>query len=519
MRLRFDPFTLDTDRAELSSAAGVVALEPKAYRLLCLLVTNTDRVISREEMIAAVWDGRFVSDAAVATGLRLVRKGLGDDGDRQRFIKTMRGLGHRFVAPVRIVAASFVVEKPEPDSGLPGPVGTRPTIAVLPFGRTGLPDAFATLGDAVPAEIISSLARLRWLRVIARESTFRFRGDQVDLAALHRVLGASYCLSGQLEMVAGRVLASVDLVDTRSGALIWSEHFERPVADVHAIRQEIVTAVIAALDLQIPQAEAALARTRPVEQLDAWQSYHLGVAHMYRFNARDNAIAEGYLRRATELDPGFATAFAARSFNFFQACMVGYDPDPAAALAATRRSAERSVELDPLCPYANAAMGRLHVLTGTPEDGIFWLERSLSLSPNYAKGHYSRAFLQVLCGQTQETLDGVDMAMGLSPLDPLLGPMFMMKSFAFGQAGDHATAADLSVRAARISGTHISGLFQTIAVCTISGRTEDARHWAGVLRQTRPDATIGQFLQFLPFRDAAYKARLRTALLQAGFAD
>ena len=114
MRLKFEPFVLDTDRAELWAASGIVPLEPKAYRLLCLLVTNAERVVSKEEMIAVVWDGRFISDAAVATGLRMVRKALGDDGDAQRFIRTVRGLGHRFVAPVRIEASSYVSDAPAP---------------------------------------------------------------------------------------------------------------------------------------------------------------------------------------------------------------------------------------------------------------------------------------------------------------------------------------------------------------------------------------------------------------------
>lgn len=519
MRLQFAPFHLDTDRAELRTATGIVPLEPKAYRLLCLLVTNAERVVSKEEMIAVVWDGRFISDAAVATVLGMLRKALGDDGDGQRYIRTVRGIGHRFVAPVRIEAASFVADAPAPAVDAAHPTSGRPTIAVLPFARAGLPEVYSTLGDAIPAEIISSLSRLRWLRVIARESTFRFRNAEVDLAALHRVLGASYCLSGHLQMFAGRLSATVDLVDTRTGGLIWSEHFERPLADVHAVRQEIVMAVIAALDLQIPQSEAALARTRPVEQLDAWQSYHLGLSHMYRFNARDNAIAAGLLARATDLDPGFATAFAARSFNSFQTCMMGYDPDHAATIAATRSAAERSVELDPLCPSANAAMGRFHVLSGAPDEGLYWLERSLSLSPNYAKGHYSRAFLQVLCGLANETRQGVDVAMGLSPLDPMLGPMFVMKAMSYGLDGDFASGAEFAVRAARISDSHLYVLCAALAFCMLSGRIDDAQHWLGILRAKRPDATISLYMRYLPFRDAGFRASLRKALLRAGLAE
>ncbi len=391
MKLEFDPFQLDTDRAELRTVSGLVKLEPKVFRLLCLLVENNDRVISKDEMIAVVWAGRFISDAAVSTALKAVRKALGDDGDTQAFIRTVRGVGHRFVAPVRIRSTEIVVsgaahhtEQTVVSDGR----GERPTVAVLPFSRSALPDAFASLGDAIPADIISSLARLRWLRVIARESTFRFRNADVDLTGLRSVLGASYCLSGRVELFGKHLEVSVDLIDTRSGGLIWSDTFERPVADVHAVRHEIVGAVIAALDLQIPQTEAAIARGKQVEHLDAWEAYHLGLSHVFRFNAHDNAIAGSLFRRATDLDPTFSTAFAARSFASFQDAMMGYVPDRQAAVAAVRSAAEHSIELDPLDPYANAAMGRFHILTGRPDDGLIWLDRSVDLSPNYAKGHY-----------------------------------------------------------------------------------------------------------------------------------
>ena len=240
---------------------------------------------------------------------------------------------------------------------------------------------------------------------------------------------------------------------------------------------------------------------------------------MYRFNARDNSIAASLLARATDLDPGFATAFAARTFNSCQTCMMGYDPDHAAAMAATRSAAERSVELDPLCPDANAAMGRFHVLSGAPDDGLHWLERSLTLCPNYAKGHYSLAFLQVLCGLAIETRQGVDVAMGLSPLDPMLGPMFVMKAMSYGLDGDFATGAEFAIRAARISDSHLSVLCGAIALCMLSGRIDDAQHWLGILRARRPDASVSLYMQYLPFRDADFRASLHKALLRAGLTE
>jgi TolB-like protein len=525
MILQFATFDLDTDRAELRQAGQAVAVEPKVFSLLCLLVENHDRVVTRDEMIARVWGGRFISDAAVATALKQVRKALGDDGDAQALLRTVRGRGHRFVAPVRIGAAGKVtaqVAEPPPSTDLsttPDARGNRPTIAVLPFRCGSMPDDLATLGDAIPTEIISSLSRLRWLRVIARESTFRLRGDDVDLPGLHRVLGAGFCLTGRLEVSGRRLSVAVDLIDTRDGTLVWSERFERSLDQVHEVRAEIVTAVVSALDLQVPLAEAVRARQRPVEDLDAWGAYHLGLSHMYRFNALDNAIAEGLFRRATTLDPHFATAYAARSFTSFQNVMMGYRQDREAALAEARSEAETGYDLDPLDPYANAAMGRVHILTGSPDDGLVWLDRSVGLSPNYAKGHYSRAFLQVLRCETADTRSGIDLAIGLSPLDPLLPPMRIMQAYSHAIEGDHQTAARFAVEAARTGRGHLSALMTAVALCVLTGTHEEAQHWAKVVRAHRPDATIGLYLRSLPFARQHFVATLRAALRQAGFPD
>lgn len=521
MILAFSPFRLDTDLAELTGAAGLIALEPKAFALLTLLAENHHRVISKDEMIATVWGGRFISDDAVSTVLKLIRKALNDDGVAQAYIRTVRGRGHRFVAQVQIRADANVPAQPkvapaiDPEAGR----GERPTVAVLPFARIGLPEHLATVADAIPAEIISSLSRLRWLRVIARESTFRFRHEDVDLATLHSLLGAGFCLSGRVERIGARLGVSVDLSDTRSGSILWSDRIERPLEDVQEIRSRIVAAVISALDLRIPLAEAELARAKPVEHLDAWSLYHLGLSHVYRFNGHDNAIAGGLFRRATTLDPSFAAAFAARSFTSYQDAAMGFTADRAAAVADARDAAERSIALDPLDPSANFAMGRLQILNREPDDGLVWLDRAVDLSPSYAKGHYSRSMIHSLAGRTAETRAGLDLATTLSPLDPLLAPMRGMRAISFAIDGDFDAAAEWAVRAARTSNNHFIVVMFAVIACQLAGQTVPTAHWMAVLRDHRPDARALHFLNALPFADPAFRATLLAALKAAGLPD
>lgn len=521
MILEFLPFRLDTDRSELTDSGGPVALEPKAFALMTLLAENHHRVISKDEMIATVWGGRFISDDAVSTVLKLVRKALNDDGAKQAYIRTIRGRGYRFVAPVQIAAGAVglaQVKAPpslEPAAGR----GERPTLAVLPFSRVALPENLATVADAIPAEIISSLSRLRWLRVIARESTFRFRHDDVELSTLHSLLGAGFCLSGRVERLGARLGVSVDLADTRSGSVIWSEHIERPLDEVHEIRTMIVASVISALDLRIPQAEAELARTRPVEQLDAWSLYHLGLSHMFRFNGHDNAIAGGLFRRATTLDPMFAAAYAARSFTSYQDAAMGFTVDRAAAVTDARAAAERSYELDPLDPSANFAMGRVPILQGQPEDGLVWLDRAVDLSPSYAKGYYSRGMVQSLAGRTDETRSSLDLAAALSPLDPLLGPMHSLRGMSYAVDADFDSAAEWGVRAAQTSTSHFISVMFAVIACQLAGQTARAAHWMAVLRDRRPDARSSHFLNALPFADPTFRANVCAALKAAGLPD
>ena len=355
--------------------------------------------------------------------------------------------------------------------------------------------------------------------MIARESTFRFGHSEVDLSTVKSLLGAGFCLSGRVEQMGSLLCVSVDLTDTRSGSVIWSERIERSIDDVHQIRSLIVAAVISALDLRIPLAEAALARTQPVEKLDAWSLYHLGLSHMFRFNGHDNAIAGGLFRRATTLDPGFAAAHAARSFTSYQDAAMGFTADRAAAVADARIAAERSIELDPLDPAANFAMGRYPILLGEPDDGLVWLDRAVDLSPSFAKGYYSRSMIHALSGRTAETRAGLDRATELSPIDPLLGPMRSMRAITLAMDGDFEAAAEWAVRGARTSASHFIVVMFAVAACQLAGQTARAAHWMAVLREYRPDAHTAQYFNAMPIADLGFRARIRAALRDAGLPE
>jgi TolB-like protein/Tfp pilus assembly protein PilF len=511
----FGAYTLHPDRAELAGPEGLVRIEPKAFAVLRLLVENHDRVVSRDEMIAAIWGGRFVSDTAVSTALKVARKAVGDDGDTQAMIRTVHGVGHRFVAEVehRLDATTLV----KPEEPAPERTDQRPTIAILAFVQS---DGEAMRwGEGLADEIITSLARLRWLRVIARESTFRFRQDGLDLAGLRRVLGAGYALTGRVELAHGRLEVSVTLIETRTGAVVWADRFGASQDDLHLARHDITAAVIGALDLQISQAEAATARTKSTEMLDAWGAYHLGMSHVLRFNAHDNTIAEGLFARAIRLDPTFATAHAGRAFALQQEASQAFRADTGPAIAEMRRMAERAVELDPFDPFANMVMGRFHQIVSRPDDGLFWFDRSVEVSPNFAKGHYARGHIDMVMGRTDRARAGLDTFMHLSPMDPLLALMLTFKSLSFLVDGKPDMAREWIRKAVRSNQVHYLVLTTAAAVNHIAGDRVEAARWAAHLRDLRPDARATPYFTSFKFEDAGLAQQVRRSLNDLGIPD
>jgi TolB-like protein len=516
---RFAEFELDLARVELRARGAVLPLEPQVFGLLALLVENRDRLVSREEIIEKVWDNRPVTDAAVASRVKSARQALGDDGTSQRFIRTLHRRGFRFVAPVRaaqatgLVAASAAGTAPEAAAA----DAAKPSIAVLPFRLIGDPGPWAAVAEALPDELIIDLARLRWLFVTARGSSFRLRASDADMGEIGRLLGVRYCLTGAVEVRGTRLAVTVELVDTRDDGIVWAERFGGALDDVHRVREEIRSSVLAALEIQIPMHEAALARLRVTEDLDAWSAYHLGLQHMYRFNRQDNAIATALFQRAIASDPDFARAHAGLSFVHFQTAFLRNTDDVAGEVREARRFAARACELDGMDPFVNFVMGRSYWLEGDLDGGLPWLERATALSPNYAQGLYARGWTETLAGQAQHGRGHVDLAMRLSPLDPLYYAMLGTRAFTHAVKGEDAEAARWAERAARAPGAHVLIAMIASAMQAMAGNEPASVAWASNVRDRNPALTREDFFRSFPIKVASARSRVSAALASRGF--
>lgn len=524
------PFELDLAKVELRKGGSPRPLEPQVFALLAFLVEHRERLVSKDEIFEKVWDGRVVSDSALSSRVKMARKALGDDGRAQHFIKTIHGKGFRFVADVRVQRDSAALslsggQRPDSTSRPDAPdapdaaadAGARPSIAVLPFRHIGEASTSEYVAEGLPHELITELARLRWLFVIARGSSFRLRGQDLDARDVGRLLGVHYVLSGTAEVAGKRLAVTTELDDTRDGELVWAERYTGYVDDVHAMRTEIRSKILTALEIRIPLHEASRARLISSDNLDAWSAYHLGLQHLYRFNRQDNAAAARLFGRAVDQDPDFARAHAGLSFVHFQTAFMRQTDDIPGEVALARSCAQRGLDIDPLDPFVNFTMGRSFWLEADLDRARSWLQRATSLSPNYAQGLYALAWTNTIAGAELDGRDQIDQAMRLSPLDPLYYAMLGARGFTHIARGEYPEAVEWTERAARSPGAHVFMALLAAAAQALVGNAARAEAWAADVRERGPLISSDDFFRGYPIRAEPMRSQFAAALRGLGF--
>ncbi|WP_420586695.1 winged helix-turn-helix domain-containing tetratricopeptide repeat protein [Ruegeria sp.] len=511
----FGDLKLDIARQELLRHGVRVDVEPMVFQLIHFLIENRERLVSKEELFSLLWNDRAVSDSALSTCIKSARRAVGDTGNLQEVIKTIHGKGFRWIAQGQSNTHPTVKQ---PLVDLDGSddawaeAAQRPSIAILPFETIGTSEEARTLGEAIPHELIATIARLRWISVIARGSSFRFRSSLDDFGKIHQSLGVKYCVTGTVEVLGRQVSIGVVLTDTEDGEVIWADQFRAGMDDIHEVRENILAQVIFAVEVQIPLSEATKARLRSPENIDVWATYHLGLQSLYKFEANENDMAISRFEKAISLEPSFARAHAALSFSHFKTAFMHYSDDRDRAVKAARAAAERAIELDPMDPFANFSMGRSLWLVGDLEAAKSWLNRSTTLSPNFAQGIYARAWTETVSGDTDTGRRLSDEARVLSPLDPMLYAMLGTRAMSHAIDENYEEAADWGVRAANAPGAH--DLIAMIAVFTneLAGNHNEAADWAKRLRSSRLGITQEHFFRSFPFSDSIIRQRFSSAL-------
>ena len=519
MRYSFGTFVLDCDRFELTDDGERLRIEPKNFNLLQFLIENRDRIVTKEEVFETVWPGVIVSDASLSTAIRQIRKVLGDDARTQGFIRTVRGQGVRFVAHVtesqaQIVSSDLAEKQNAEHTELE--ISSRPVIAVLLFDLLGTSEGHQAIAEAIPGELIATLSKLRWVKVIARASSFQLNGAQVNVDLIRTKLNATYALSGTVELQGPHLSVTVELTDTTSRLLVWSERYSGPLDDVFALREKIARDVTNGLELRLPIHEAERLKHVPSENLDAWGHYHLGVRHMNHYRKADNLIAEGHFKQAIILDPQFARAHAALSYTEFQNCfqMFGHDLDHHRDLALSH--AERAVMLDELDPFGNLTLGRAKWLFGDVENGIGWVDRALQFNPNYAFGFYNSGLLNTVLGDGVTADAHVDAALDLSPLDPHTQSMMAIRALLAFLEDDSVLAAGYIERAIKAPNLHLYVYTIAAVIYDHLNEQEKVHRCIEAIRKKNAAFTRDDVLSYYDLRVPWAKAKFAAALKAVG---
>ena len=329
------------------------------------------------------------------------------------------------------------------------PLPSKPSIAVLPFNNLSGDPQQEYFSDGMAEDIITELSRTRWLFVIARNSSFTYKGQAVDVKHAARELGVRYVLEGSVRRDGERVRVTAQLIDAEAGGHVWAERYDRALADVFAVQDEITSAVTHAIAPAIAQAEQRRAMRKPPENLDAWEAYQRGLWHLAKGNKSDMAEARGFLRRATELDPTFAIAHATLAYARIE--VVVFD-DPNAMLgelAAAEAHARRAVDLDANESSALAVLGWAETCRGRYAEGLELIERALAVNPNDLVGYLVKARTLAFSGQPHAAEEPLATALRLSPRDPLIARVFSTVATAAYFSREYAEAARIAQRAVR----------------------------------------------------------------------
>jgi TolB-like protein len=521
----FSDCVLDPERRELTRASKAIGVGPQVFDLLVYLIQNRDRVVSKDRIIEDVWAGRIVSESTLTSHINAVRKAVGDNGEDQRLIRTIPRKGFRFVGEVTEVPASERdlggASSPVLDAPLAvPPLPIRPSIAVLPFQNLSGDPEQAYFADGVVEEIITALSRARWLFVIARNSSFTYQGRDVDVARVGEELGVGYVLEGSLRKAGDRIRITGQLIEASTGAHLWAERFEGRLEDIFELQDEIAARVAGAIAPQVELAEIERAKKKPTANLNAYDCYLRGVAHMHRGTQESTDQALSLFQRSLELDPEFAAAHAMAAWSYFWRKVNGWTEDRDLETPEGIRLARRAAELgrDDAVALTRGGHALAH-LAGDLDRGIALLDRAVFLNPNLASAWFLGGFLRTWHGECEDAIEHFERAMRLSPVDPELYRMQAGIAMAHLFAGRVEKA---SVWAER-SYSNLPSFLMVVALIavtrTLGGRHEDAGRAIDELRRLDPALRVSNVTDWLPIRRPEHLSIFADGLRQAGLAE
>jgi TolB-like protein/Flp pilus assembly protein TadD len=522
MQFLFDNHILDIHRRELHRGSMPVPVEPQVFDLLIYLLQNRDRVVSKDDLIASVWGGRIVSDATLASRINAARKAVADNGEEQRLIRTVVRRGIRFVGTVRVRA-----DADEPVQAAPAPAGAQqpvhaaqarsdqPAIAVLPFVNMSGEQAQEYFSDGISEDIITALSKVRWFLVIARNSSFVYKGRAVPMKRIAEELGVGYLVEGSVRRSGDLVRITAQLSDVTTGSQLWGERYDRSLADVFAVQDEITEAIVAAIEPQVYAAENFHAQRKAPHSLRAWDLVMRALSHFWRVTREDNRTAQRLLDEAIALDQHYAQALALLALSHTFAGHLGWE-DPTAANLAAERAGLAAIRADGDDPWAHLAVGATHLRKQHFDSALAAFESALRLNPSFALAHGHRGLVLSSLGRWQEGTRAARHALRLSPRDPFAAIFSAVAAYAEFVGRNYEEAIRLGRESIRQRPDMVAGYRPLAAAAAMAGDLDLARTTLDTMRQLQPDVSLAWMASHLLISEEAERARYLDAFRRAG---
>ncbi len=415
MIFRFSDFDIDVARHELRRREELVQVEPQVFSLLVHLVQNRHRVVSKNEIIDVIWQGRVVSEAAISSRVSAARRAIGDNGSDQLLIRTNYKRGFRFVGkidctsrPLGAISANLTQK--------PG----KPSMAVLPFQNISGDPRQEDLADGLTGDIITGLSRQRWFSVVARSASLAFKGEAIDIRKVAAELGVRYVLAGSVRTAANRVRVTGQLIDADNRTHLWADRCDRDLADISAVQDDIANRFVDAVGSQIVMAEAACVHRRPPQNIDASGLVMQAIPHMWRMSTHEQRLAQELLQQAVTLDAECAHAHALLGLTYVSLFNLDSRAPMSELTEKALDTAGKALALDDQDPWGHLVLGLSHARRRRPEVAVKHLTKSIELSPEFALGHAGLGYALACGGQPERGLQSLERARQLSPLDPFV---------------------------------------------------------------------------------------------------
>ena len=514
----FADHTLDTERRELRRGSRAIAVEPQVFDLLVYLVRNRDRVVSKDDLIASVWEGRIVSESTLTSRINATRTAVGDNGKDQKLIRTVARKGLRFVGAVH-EGPPGVKPAPAPIQADDAPLqpvlsSDRPAIAVLPFTNMSGDSEQDYFSDGISEDIITALSKLRWFLVMSRNSSFVYKGKAVHIKQVAEELGVRYVVEGSVRKSGEQVRITAQLNDVTTGSHIWAEHYDRDLTDVFGVQDDITESIVAAVEPQLYAAESFRARRKPPDSMDAWDLVMRALSFYWRVTRQDNVVAQALLEKAIAIDPNYGQALGVLATSQTFGAHMGW-ADMATAIPIAERAALAAISADSEDPWAHNALGCVYLFTRRFDDSLSEFELALQLNPNFslAQGYYGLALSY--CGHWEEADLAAQRALRLSPRDPFSAIYCGIAAYAQFVGRNYDEAMRFAHEAIRQRSDFVGAHRVLTAASGMAGHAEAAVALQE-LQRAQPNISLSWIATEMPMAREADKEHYLEGLRRAG---